>query len=384
MVRISLLLFGLLLGADATAQAPDPPKEAAVRADLERLRGEITKIKKALEANRGTHDQLQRDLREQDKRVAASASELVQAQSEVERLQAEGVALEAERQAVDVEILDIRDELRALLRSAYAAGQWVPLKLWLDQERFADATRALGYHQYLKGRQLAQLARIRDLAIRKKDLAAALLVQQADAEAALQRQADSQLALEAERAERAKHLDAASERLNQSQTQLATLNRNEKDLLNLLEQLSNLIADVPNKPVEARPLSEQRGQLVWPAQGRVTDAFGKAGSDGRPLSGIRIAAKEGTAITAVANGRVAFADWLRGQGLLIIIDHGDGYMSLYGNCETVIRGEGDWVEAGEQLGTIGRSGGVSQPGLHFELRRGRQAIDPVPWLQRRR
>ena len=384
MIRCVPLLLGLLLSAAALAQQGEQPSEAEVRANLEKLRGEITKIKRALESDRGTHDQLQRDLREQDKRVAASASELAQAQGEVERLQAEGVALEAERQAVDREILAGRDELRALLRSAYAAGQWVPLKLWLDQERFADSTRALGYHQYLKSQQLAQLERIRALAIRKKELAAALLVQQGAAESALQRQAESQLALEAERAERAKHLAAAGTRLNQTQTQLDALSRNERDLLSLLEQLSNLIADVPKKPVEARPLAEQRGQLVWPAQGKVTDAFGKTGSDGRPLSGIRIAAAEGSAINAVANGRVAFADWLRGQGLLIIIDHGDGYMSLYGNCETVIRGEGDWVEAGEQLGTVGRSGGVAQAGLHFELRRGRQAIDPIPWLQRRR
>ncbi len=385
MLRIALLLLLLLAlqGPAAFAQGPDPAKEAAVRADLQKLRGEIAKIKQALEANRGTRDQLQRDLREQDKRVAASASELALAQGEVERLQAEGVRLEAERQSVDREIVENRDELRALLRSAYAAGQWVPLKLWLDQEQFADSTRALGYHQYLKGRQLAQLERIRELAIRKKELAAALLVQQEQAEAALQRQAESQLALEAERAERARHLAAAGERLQASQSQLATLNRNEKELLDLLEQLSNLIADVPKKPVAARPLTEQRGQLLWPARGRVTERFGAAGSDGRPHSGIRIAAEEGSAISAVANGRVAFADWLRGQGLLIIIDHGDGYMSLYGNCETVIRGEGDWVQAGEQLGTIGRSGGVAASGLHFELRRGRQAIDPIPWLQRR-
>jgi len=384
LIRVCSLVLLLLFAAPALAQTKAEPDEAAVRADLDQLRGRIDKIKRELEKDRGARDQLQRDLREQDRRVAASASELAKVLAESERLQAEGEALEAERQSVDLEILQIRDELRELLRSAYAAGQWVPLKLWLDQERFADATRALGYHQYLKGRQLAQLERIHALAIRKSELAAALLVQKTEADAALQKQAVSQLALEAERAERARHLADAGKRLSQSQSQLATLNRNERDLLNLLEQLSNLIADVPAQLPQTRAFTEQRGELVWPAVGRVTETFGQSARNGRPAAGIQIAAAEGSAISAVAHGRVAFADWLRGQGLLVIIDHGDGYMSLYGNCETVIRGEGDWVEAGDQLGTIGRSGGAPQSGLHFELRRGRQAIDPIPWLKRRR
>jgi septal ring factor EnvC (AmiA/AmiB activator) len=319
-----------------------------------------------------------------DRRVASSAGELAQAEVAVETVNAQIRTLQAEQMQVERDLLARRDQLRLLLRSAYAAGQWAPLKLWLDQDRFADATRALGYHQYLKQRQLLQLAELRELAARKLALSTALEEQRGAALAAVELRADKQLALERERAERAAHLAAAQARLQSSQSSLQALSADEAALKRLIEQVSNLIADIPKVLPQDQPLARRRGQLPWPVEGSVKARYGSAGGDGRPLRGLRIAAREGAPVKSVGHGRVAFADWLRGHGLLIIVDHGEGFMSLYAHCETLIKTEGDWVDTGEQLATVGRSGGASEAALHFELRKGKEAFDPLPWLSRRR
>lgn len=377
-----LLIAAFCLGCGALLAA-EQPSEAELRAQLEQLRTELVRIKAEVEQARGSSDQLSRDLQALDRRVAVSAGELTAAQTDVDRIDGQIAALEAEQQQVDRDLLARRDQLRLLLRSAYAAGKWAPLKLWLDQDRFADATRALGYHQYLKDRQLQQLGELRALATRKLALVEALAEQRSAALGAVELRAERQLALEAERAERASHLAAAQARLQSGQSTIQTLNADEQALKRLIEQVTNLIADIPRVMPQDQPLAKRRGRLPWPVEGSVKARYGSAGSDGRPLRGLRISAREGTPVRSVGHGRVAFADWLRGHGLLIIIDHGEGFMSLYAHCETLTRTEGDWVDTGDQLATVGRSGGASEAVLHFELRRGREAIDPTPWLTRR-
>lgn len=376
----ALILAALSAGALTAAE----PSEAELRTQLEQLRVELSRIKAEAEQARGSADQLSRDLQALDRRVAASAGELAQAQAAVEAINGQIQTLQAEQLQVERDLLARRDQLRLLLRSAYAAGQWAPLKLWLDQDRFADATRALGYHQYLKQRQLLQLADLRELAARKLALSTALQEQRAAALAAVELRADKQLVLEAERAEREAHLGAAQARLRSSQSSLAALSADEAALKRLIEQVSNLIADIPRKLPQDQPLARRRGQLPWPVEGMLKARYGSAGGDGRPLRGVRIAAREGAPVMSVGHGRVAFADWLRGHGLLIIVDHGEGFMSLYAHCETLIKSEGDWVDTGEQLATVGRSGGAAETALHFELRKGKEAFDPLPWLSRRR
>ncbi|MCB1626099.1 MAG: peptidoglycan DD-metalloendopeptidase family protein [Xanthomonadales bacterium] len=374
----------LCLAMAAGAQAPSgEADEAALRQQLERLRQDLGAIKAELRQAQGNSDQLSRDLESLDRRVASSAGEVEQAQAAVEQVELDIASLESEQQAIERQLLAQRDQIRLLLRSAYAAGQWAPLKLWLDQARFADATRALGYHQYLKERQLQSLQALQALAVRQQAVAQSLLDKRAEALAAVETLAGRQLALESERAERAEHLAAAMGRLRGSEENLRALQKDESALLQLIEQVSNRIADIPRRLPQAESLARQRGRLPWPVQGTVRQRFGSRGGDGRALQGIRIAADEGTPIRAVGHGRVAFADWLRGHGLLLIIDHGEGYMSLYANCETLTLSEGDWVNGGDPIGTVGRSGGLADSGLHFELRQGRKAIDPLPWLIRR-
>jgi septal ring factor EnvC (AmiA/AmiB activator) len=123
--------------------------------------------------------------------------------------------------------------------------------------------------------------------------------------------------------------------------------------------------------------------LPWPINGRLLTGFGPQLPDGRTSSGWLLDATAGAEIKAVAHGRVAFSDWLKGFGLIAIIDHGDGYMSLYASADALLRAAGDWVEAGEVVALAGSSGGQSAPGVYFELRRNGKPVDPVRWLLRK-
>ena len=141
-----------------------------------------------------------------------------------------------------------------------------------------------------------------------------------------------------------------------------------------------MFADIPQQIKGEESFAAQRGRLRWPLQGRIVSAFG-SDDGGRRSSGVLLAAKNGTPVRAISHGRVAFADWLRGYGLVIIVDHGDGYLSLYGCNETLLKDVGDWVDADDTIATSGASGGQKTPGLYFELRAKGQAIDPRGWMR---
>nr|WP_240902335.1 peptidoglycan DD-metalloendopeptidase family protein [Wenzhouxiangella sp. XN24] len=132
---------------------------------------------------------------------------------------------------------------------------------------------------------------------------------------------------------------------------------------------------------DVAPFTGQRGRLEWPVKGPLSRRFGERRGEGPPSNGVLIAAPRGAEIQAVWHGRVAYADWLPGLGLLLVLEHGDGFMSLYGHSEVLYRAVGDWVEVGEVLGEVGDSGGRDAAGLYFEIRNGAQPENPAAWLQ---
>ena len=149
-----------------------------------------------------------------------------------------------------------------------------------------------------------------------------------------------------------------------------------------IESLRDIFADIPDQLDGARPFSQRRGQLSAPVPGRVLTAFGGSLPDGRRSEGWLLEAAAGETVTAVAPGRVAFSDWMNGYGLLLILDHGEGFLSLYAHNDGLMREVGDWVKAGEPLAQAGSSGGQGRAALYFELRRQGQPLDPQLWLRR--
>jgi septal ring factor EnvC (AmiA/AmiB activator) len=181
---------------------------------------------------------------------------------------------------------------------------------------------------------------------------------------------------------RAKAVAALRQQLAKQGGALKRLQADEQRLQELVHSLQNLLADIPSDAAHNKPFNAMKGALRWPARGQLSARFGAPrGDSGLTWQGVLITAPEGGKVHAVAQGRVAFADWMRGFGLLLIIDHGDGYMSLYGHNQALYKEVGEWVDTGEVVATLGASGGQIQAGLYFELRHRGRPVNPRKWCR---
>ena len=288
-----------------------------------------------------------------------------------------------ERAKLETALKSQRDALAALLRSAYALGRNEELKLLLQQNDVAAIARVLAYNRYF---QRARVGRIDQLSVDLEAARESAGIDPRRKPPSSQRRANARAAegakLETERTEREKLVDELDTKLKEQGARAAALGKDEKSLTSLIEKLRDVFADIPKQLSGAEPFASQRGRLAPPVQGKVVARFRRRRRiRTAKSSGLLLAAKNGTAVHAVSHGRVVFADWLRGYGLMIIVDHGDGYLSLYGCNETLLKDVGDWVNAGETIATSGASGGQKTPGLYFEVRAKGQPVDPKAWLR---
>lgn len=383
--RIVVLLAALAIAAGAVhAQAPAAPsaEEREARRKLDAVREELKALAAQQRATSGERGEVEQALRERDLALAAVAREVHELDERLAVQQAELDELDGQRTKLESALREQRDALAALLRSAYALGRNEELRLLLQQDDVAAVARVLAYNRYFQRARIGRIDRL-DLDLERlaevqraiAGAAAALAATRASRDAEGQRLAE-------ERAARERLLAGIDARLKDQRARIATLGRDEAELGGLLERLRDVFADIPKQLAGDRPFASARGSLPWPLRGKVVTAFGTADESGRRSSGLLLAAKSGSTVRAVSHGRVAFADWLRGYGLMIIVDHGDGYLSLYGGNEGLLKDVGDWVRAGEAIAVSGSSSDHESAGLYFELRAKGKAIDPRGWLAR--
>lgn len=375
-----LLAVGL-----AVAQAPpeQAAEEAQAKARLEAVRESQRQIDAERLLARGERESTLGSLREDELAVARLAGELADLDARIAGRGQEIARLDGEAGAIELRLARQRTEIAALLRSAHAAGRHERLRILFAPEDLGRIERALAYHRYL------QRDRIQRIAVLRADLdALAALRTNAEAEQralATDRaaRAGQVAALEQARAARAATLRDIEAKIADQSQRLALLGKDERGLVDLIARLRDAIADIPKVLDGAAPFASLRGRLPWPAPGAVVERFGAATAGGAPSEGLLIAAARGAPVRAVSHGRVAFADWLAGYGLLLIVDHGDGFMSLYAHNDAVRADVGDWVAAGEVVAEAGASGGRSDSGVYFELRSRGRPLDPARWLARR-
>ncbi len=375
-------LLAALLAFGQAAVAQEPLSRDEIEHRLASVDLEIGRLREALAQARESLAREQRSLESMDLAVQESVLDLRRIQSEVSTAEAELAELQAQRGEY-LQSLEQRHELLAdQMVAAYRLGRQSRLKLLLNQDSPADLSRMLAYYEYFSAAQGERIGELRQ-ALATLDA----LRTQIDAALASLRQAQSREARELEslrekRQDRQQILDTIAARIDSDNARLEELTRNRKDLETLLERLENALADIPADLGEHLHPRSLRGNLPMPVTGRVLHAFGQSRGGGLDWQGWLIEGEPGSEVSAVAYGRVAFADWLRGYGLLMIIDHGDGFMSLYGNNESLLFEVGDWVPPGTVIGTIGSVPGASQ-GLYFELRNNGRAVDPAAWVARR-
>lgn len=373
-----LLALWLFMVAPVLAQ-----DEAEAEQKLDQVRAQIAEVTRQQRALSDRRGRAERDLRAADQSVAQAVRALRGTEAELATREADLARLQAEQTALSGRLSGQRQALAALVRSAYALGRHEQLKLLLAQDRIADLARVLTYHRYLQadrsGRIRSLLAELEQLA----ELSRSVEAERAALGAARRAQQDEIAALERQRGERKTLLAELESQHRSSSERLAALGRDEKALTDLLERLRDVLADVPRQLDDGKPFTQRQGALPWPLSGPLLTAFGGRLPDGRSGQGWLIAGTAGAEVRAISHGQVAFADWMMGYGLILILDHGDGWMSLYAHNDALLRSAGDWVGAGEPLASVGSSGGQGRPALYFELRRNGKPVDPRSWLQRR-
>lgn len=377
---LGLLLGGLLGWSGAVLQAAPADQDAKLKV----LRERIGALQQRMSATRGEHQQLTTQLRDTEQQVGRLARRLRVLDGRLHRQQAKLRELRAKEHADSEALVAERDALADQVRAAYAAGRQERVKLLLNQEDPATLSRVLTYYDYLHRTRAERMARLQahlaELARTREQID-----EETSRLAALQEKSrNEKLALEQTQAERRRVVRALAEQLLSQGREMEQLQRDEQQLTELLRGLREALSDIPPETEAEQRFVQRRGQLPWPSSGRLVANYGQPKIGSLRWDGVMISAPEGREVRAVHAGRVAFADWLRGFGLLMIIDHGDGYMTLYGHNQSLFKETGDWVAAGEAIAAVGNSGGREQTGVYFGIRHQGKPVDPKRWCRRSR
>ena len=319
------------------------------------------------------------DLKRKDTQVSKVAAEVELANQDLQAVNVDLATLRITQSGLETQRQEQAAKIAEHLAATYRMNGEDFLKLLLNQESPDALDRIARYHRYFTQARMVALQEFQNTLDELEVNQQKLESRQADERAKREDLNQRRLALVREREQR-KGLIAELDEDVESKTRERT--RLETDRLRLEQLLAELRRRSVDLDGSAFVASKQK--LPWPLQGRLTHGFGQSRADGRlSWHGIVLAATEGTPITAVFRGRVVFADWLRGFGLLTIVDHGSGYMTLYGHADILLKAVGDWVESGELIARAGRSGGQRTSGLYFEVRQKGAARDPVGWLVKR-
>jgi murein hydrolase activator len=374
------LLSALSLAAAWTVLAATPQK---TEAQLRSLREKIEKITQQVSRDALQRDRLSADLRGAELSVGQARGELARLGREYaersERRGTLGADRAQQQRALDGERLALAGQLRA----AYLIGREEPLKLLLAARDPLQSGRMFSYYGYFGRARAHEIADIQ-AHVRRLDALDGELAQQQTELADLRSAQQGQLTqLERSRGERQRVLASLESEARTREQNLARLKSQQADLEQLFQELNRSLRTVP-PPDTATAFGRLRGLLAWPVAGHVTAAFGDARASGVKWDGLVVATERGAPVKAVSAGRVVYADWLPGLGLLTILDHGEGYLSLYGHNERLYKAAGESVAAGEVIAAAGDSGGRPEPELYFEIRRAGRPIDPRPWFRERR
>jgi len=374
-------IAALLASAALTCFSDGQPTKSEAESRLKQLKTEIGNLQEELGRNRTSLSGEQKALKAADLEIQASALELRELESTRKRHEGELLTLQAEQR----DYLDSLEQRRVVLSgqimAAYRLGRESRLKLVLNQDSPALLSRTLAYYDYFSRAQAAQINELRQVLQTLDGMRSKI---DAELSALDEVQKGKQAVLDdmtEQRNQRQRVIDELSRKIDTDETRLAELQRDRQDLEALLEKLSDALADIPANISQRHDLTGLKGRMPLPASGKVKHAFGQPRTGGLSWQGWLIDAKPGSEVKSIAYGRVAYSDWLRGYGLLMIIDHGDGYMSLYANNESLLREVGDWVEPGSDISTVGTSP-VNGDGLYFEIRKDGKAMDPAVWLKR--
>lgn len=382
--RLALLSLCLAAGSGIA--------HASRQEQLDSLRQRISALQQELEKTSASRSEAADALRESERAISESnrkLNDLAQQQQEATRALGQ---MQQKSTQLEKAVQQQQAQLGNLLYQQYLGGHQDYLKLLLNNRDPDQVARDLQYYQYIARDRAAWLASLRSNLAQINGLEKQTKEKSAEIASLQEDEHTQKKHLEADRREHRRVLGKIADQLKQQRREMGHLQRNENRLSQLVEKISRMLAPakgssvlsnekLPDDRFDGTPFASLKGKLALPVKGVVTNRFGTPHPDSRVLwKGLFMRAPSGEPVRAVAAGRVVFADWLRGFGNLLIIDHGKGYMSLYGNNETLYKQVGDTLHGGDTVATVGKSGGNAESGLYFELRYEGKPLNPMRWV----
>lgn len=357
-----------------------------------------------------------RQLAEIDMTFGQTAALLHDLQNQATRQKQNLANVQKELQALKNELHKENKELEGQIQAMYAMGKKEKLKLILNQQDSALASRIVAYYEYLNTARTQKLTTVNQTMARLEELTSQQQIESERLEKTLEQKKLEQIKIDQLKKQRHALLKKGAFTFTENEHYLTYLKDNEHSLKNLLSSVQTSTKDLleeiskskilrldrerlaeenkPTQPEESvkttqadffQPLGddfgELKGELAWPIKGDVIHKFGSKRGEGAKWDGVIIRAPEGTEIHSITDGKVVFANWLRGYGILIIVDHGKGYMTLYGFNQSLFKKEGDIVSAGEVIASVGQSGGQEEAGLYFAIRKNAKSLNPLEWCK---
>jgi septal ring factor EnvC (AmiA/AmiB activator) len=394
--------------------AATPQQQRRLQAEQRELQARLAQLKKQLAQSEATRSEAADALAESERAISAVNRRLRELAASRQQLERQIGALQERSRAVNARQSEQERQLALVLKTQFALAQRSPWHSLVDGENPNRVSRDLGYLDYVARARAQAIDALRERRQELAELEAESRAKQAELAAIAEDERGNRAQLVRQQAARRQTLAKLARQIAEQRQSIATLERDDQRLAGLIEHIGKILAEQARRAAErarrqaaapasaprgAPPVAEPeppaasdfarlRGKLLLPVNGEITARFGsprrtEAGVDGPPWKGVFIRAAEGAEVHAAAAGRVVFADWLRGFGNLLILDHGDGAMTVYGNNETLLASPGERVEAGAVIAQVGNTGGSADPGLYFEIRLGGRPVDPLKWVAAR-
>ena len=372
-----------------------PALQAGPKDELKEIRDRIEALQKQLTESESSKAEAADALKDSERAVSQTSRKLYQISGQRREVNSALSRLQTRARIVESSIAEEQIVLGRLLYQQYIGGQSDAIKLVLTGEDPNEIARQLHYLSYVSRARAELLASLRENLADLDKLTGETRRKSSELHSLQSEETLQMRRLEKEKAQRQQIYAKVSDDIEKSRKQLSTLKRDEERLTQLMERLAREAARkntrkpgkritnqaLPNADTGSGPFRQLKGKLRLPVIGELTNRFGGQRLDsGLSWKGLFISAKPGREVKAVAGGRVVYADWLRGFGNLLILDHGDGYMSLYGNNESLLKQVGEEARAGDTIAAAGNSGGNPDSGLYFELRYQGKPFDPIPWV----
>ena len=380
-MRISILLAILTFSVGFAAQVPAADKATSER-KLRAVLQKIDKVREAIEVKENSKSRYIKQLKSIEKDIGSVNRQIRKIAGQVSAKKSELADLRKNRLEHQQRLSRENETLAEQVYTAFTLGRQERIKLLFSQQNAQTLQRNLVYYQYFSEARVALIDSVRDSIDRIIETETLINEARAALERDQQELGRQKAGLDKDLAKRRNIIGSLDTQLKKQGGELARLEDEAAQLQQLIDSIQDLLLPAPEDNISRKAFADLRGKLAWPVKGKVRRLFGKR----KPRSdlkwqGVRIDAPSGRHVRSVSHGRVAFADWLRGVGNLVIVDHGNGYLSLYGHNESLFKSAGEWVEAGDVISSVGSSGGQAKAGLYFEIRKRGKPQNPTRWCK---